>query len=159
MLNYLLVMRAPINEIARMLEIISFEGVGRDEIEFAGGIRLVKNVNRSMVGNGSYLNDQDSYDIIDGGGKNIGFVHVIDNRDHFQIGNVMIKNERMGLGYEMYKKLISILDKPLISDEVLSDKARGLWEKLVGDGLAERFEDSFKYGTKDYVQTRYRSLK
>lgn len=121
------------------------EGIGYDVIDVIDGIRLIKNVDRS-------IDNEDSYDIIDRSGNNIGFIHLIDKGDHFQIGNVNLKIKRTGLGYKIYKKLISILNKPLISDNILSSMAIGLWEKLVNGGLAEKFKDQFN-------NIKYKSIK
>lgn len=116
------------------------EGVGYDTIDLVGGIELIRNRDRS-------IESEDSYDIIDGVGKNLGFVHIVDRGDYFQVANVNIRVEKTGLGYILYKKLISILSKPLVSDDIMSSKVIGLWDKLVNDGFAERFRvgDGFKY--------------
>ena len=116
------------------------EGVGYDTIDLVGGIELIRNRDRS-------IESEDSYDIIDGVGKNLGFVHIVDRGDYFQVANVNIRVEKTGLGYILYKKLISILSKPLVSDDIMSSKVIGLWDKLVNNGFAERFRvgDGFKY--------------
>jgi len=133
-------------------------GVGGDVVELSNGNKLVLNKDRSVKAGKNFAFNENSYDVQDKDGNNIGNVHIADKGDYYQISNVKLKNERTGLGTEIYKKLITELDKPLISDKALSEKAKGLWDKLVKEGVAEKFNDTFELGGKTYTEDRYRTL-
>ena len=130
-----------------------------DNIELGNGNKLVKNNDRSVKAGKNFVFDENNYDVQDKNGNNLGSVHIADKGEYYQITNVQLKNERTGLGSEIYKTIISKLDKPLISDKALSEKAKGLWDKLVKEGVAEKFNDTFELGGKTYTEDRYRTIK
>ena len=132
-------------------------GVGGDVVELSNGNKLVLNKDRSVKAGKNFAFDENSYDVQDKDGNKIGNIHISDRGDYYQISNVNLKNERTGLGTEIYETIIKQLDKPLISDKALSEKAKGLWDKLVKKGLAEKFKDTFELGNKTYTEDRYRT--
>lgn len=68
-----------------------------------------------------------------------------DDLGGYQIENVKVSEEGTGVGTEAYRKLISTLDKPLISDSQRSKSADALWAKLEQEGLAKFDEQQGKY--------------
>lgn len=99
--------------------------------------------------------DKDHYpfDFIDKKGNNLGVISVNERRDlgGYQVETSEIKNRGKGNGKKMYKALIESLDKPLISDISLTKDAKGLWESLVKDGVAEFDETIGKYKSKKLI--------
>lgn len=97
-------------------------------------------------------------------GNNIGKATVLDNGDTYQIEGIELNESKRGkgLGTKAYKYLINKLDKPLISDPSLTSEAKGVWEKLVKEGFAEKFTETVKVDTdrtkKEFTRERYKTV-
>jgi hypothetical protein len=84
------------------------------------------------------IENEKVFKINDDKGNSIGKIYIVDKNGAYHIENVRLNKERTGVGYDIYKKLIGILDKPIKSGEVQNEKAKGLWDKLVKEGLAKK---------------------
>lgn len=68
-----------------------------------------------------------------------------DDLGGYQIENSSVEDKGKGIGKQMYKALIEISDKPIISDSSLTPEAKGVWDSLVKEGLAVFNEKTNKY--------------
>jgi hypothetical protein len=129
------------------------------EVELSKGNKLVLNKDRSVKAGKNFDFD---YDVQDKDGKNIGMFHIADEGGYYQVSNVELKNQRTGLGTEIYKTIIQKLDKPLYSDSSLTDASKGVWEKLVSQGIAEKYTETVNVNTirtkKSFNRERYRTV-
>jgi hypothetical protein len=113
-------------------------------IAVKGGNLLVKNENNSSESAqyGGIIST--NYDVVNSEGKKIGNVHIHQNESNYQLSNIRLDRERTGLGTAIYKTLMSSLSKPLVSGEVNNEKSRGLWDKLVKEGLATKTKEGYE---------------
>jgi hypothetical protein len=84
------------------------------------------------------------FKINDGKGDSLGMIYIVDKDGAYHIENVRLNKERTGVGYDIYKKLICSLDKSIKSGEVQNEKAKGLWDKLVKEGLAKKDDNGYQ---------------
>ena len=80
-------------------------------------------------------------------GKQVGTISLEDKGTHYEVSNAKVSTPNKGIGTEAYKQLISTLDKPLISDKILSRGADALWRKLEREGLAKYNEETKQFET------------
>ena len=85
-------------------------------------------------------------------GKQVGTISLEDKGTHYEVSNAKVSTPNKGIGTEAYKQLISTLDKPLISDKVLSRGADALWRKLEREGLAKYNEETKQFETVKSVE-------
>lgn len=112
------------------------EGVGINNLKVIDGYIFELDKDNS-IGN------EKVFKINDGNGNNLGKIYIVDKSGAYYIENVKLNKERTGVGYDVYKKLIATLDKPIRSGEVQNEKAKGLWDKLVKEGLAKKEGDGY----------------
>jgi hypothetical protein len=76
----------------------------------------------------------------------IGTIGIENKGDYYQIRKTKINDffQQKGYATEAYKKIVESLDKPLISDKELTANAKKLWEKLVRDGVAEKYNKGYR---------------
>ena len=96
------------------------------------------------------IENEKVFKINDNKGDSIGKIYIVDKNGAYHIENVRLNKERTGVGYDIYKKLISILDKPIKSGEVQNEKAKGLWDKLVKEGLAKKEGNGYVSNSPEY---------
>jgi len=107
-----------------------------DDIKI-GNFNLIKDKNKS------FGNDKLYFKIEDNTGRELGDIYLFNESDGYRIENIKLNNERTGTGYNLYKELLSKLDKPIKSGEIQNEKALGLWNKLSQEGLAKKTKDGF----------------
>lgn len=88
----------------------------------------------------TYLFDTDLH------GRPQGYGEIVHgNSDKPFVGYTFSEIKKQGLGQRRLKMMNAIstmlYDKPLHSASTISDSARGVWEKLVHEGVAERYMD------------------
>lgn len=79
-------------------------------------------------------------------GYEVGKIGIKNNGDYYEVKKTYINDYAQGQGYgkESYIKIAESLDKPLYSDKELTTNAKKLWESLVKDGIAEKFNENGK---------------
>lgn len=126
--------------------------VGNDKISLGNETTLVKkSTTNSDRNDGSKIHD---YDIVDKDGKSLGYIEITDKGDYLQIGNVELKKTGTGLGTSIYTELAKKSDKPIYSDPSQTDAAKALWNRLVENGVAEKFKETVNYTAKTGVTAK-----
>lgn len=142
-----------LSEINKMNGGVAFSKGGKVEKYEKGSVGVGGNVGLNNLKNiDGYVFELDKYNSIDNEkvfkindieGNHIGRIYIVDKDGAYHVENVMLNKERTGVGYDIYKKLITTLDKPINSGEVQNEKAKGLWDKLVKDGFAKKEGDGY----------------
>lgn len=88
-------------------------------------------------------------------GVKVGDFNIDDKGRYYQIQNVFINQDDRGNnnGYNAYKKLISVSDKTIVSDDLRNPITETIWKKLTKEGLATYNEASNRYVSKDTKKT------